>query len=241
MDVLILSLYFHPRTNQGTAAGVKYRSTATDLISWTDKIISDAPQRTLPILGLDLNDGLGRPRDQLISSDALSIGCQSEEGFADKHFSEILERQHMYVASGHAGPHRIYHGPQGNDTTIDYIVLPRSYADVIRQDTVLQKSNRLLQHAKVRRSFDHDPVAVRFEYSPNFFKPDTQKQLPLDIDLLGLATITGYRRQELIEKIEHGAQAAKEHHLPHLRQVATDLFAKDPHSEQMDDHKALLD
>ena len=100
MDVLILSLYFPPRANQGAAAGVKYRSTVTDLITWTEQVISDAPHRTLPILGLDLNDGLGRQRGQPIRSDALSIGCQSKEGFASKHFREMFERQHMYIASG---------------------------------------------------------------------------------------------------------------------------------------------
>ena len=252
LDVLMLSLYFPPRANLGAAAGVKYRSTVTDLIGWTEQVISDAPHRTLTILGLDLNDRLGRLRGQLMSSDALSTGCQSEDGFAGKLFRDMLERQHMYVATG---PHFTYHEPKGNNTTIDYIVLPRSYADVIRQATVLEKSGRLLQHAKVRRPLDHDPVALRFEYSPDFFKPDQQKQAPLDIDLLILATMTGYRRQEFIEGIEHAAQAAKVHHPPHstmadhkwmdiveiLRQAATELFAKGPHSEQMDDYKALLD
>ena len=103
-----------------------------------------------------------------------------------RYFRETLERQHKYVASGHAEPHTPT-TDRWDETTLDFVALPGSYADVIRQATVLKKSVRLLHHAKVRRPRDHDPVAVRFEHSPFFFKPDEQKRPHLDTDLLGLA------------------------------------------------------
>ena len=37
----------------------RYRTTTQEIIDWATRTIADAPHRTLPILGLDLNDGVG--------------------------------------------------------------------------------------------------------------------------------------------------------------------------------------
>ena len=75
-----------------------------------------APHRTLPILGLDLNDGLGMEKGRRIKSDALSASCRWDEGYASKLFREMVEEQKMYAASGHFRPLVTYHGTQGGQT-----------------------------------------------------------------------------------------------------------------------------
>ena len=169
-DFLVICLYFPPRTNQGAHAQARYCSTVQELVNWTEQVVEDAPHRTLPTIGLDLNDGLGRWKGRQIESEALSAGCIREEGFAGKLFREMMERQRLYAASGHFRALPTFHGTQGNTSTIDFVVLPQSYAESIRAATVLAKSGRQLQHARVR-PLDHDPVMIRFEYAPDFFRP----------------------------------------------------------------------
>ena len=43
-----------------------------------------------------------------------------------KLFREMMERQRLHAASGH------YHGTHGNSSTIDFVILPQSYAESIR-------------------------------------------------------------------------------------------------------------
>ena len=151
----MICLYFPPRTSQGARAQARYRSTVQELVKWTERVVEDAPHhRTLPTIGLDLNDGLGRWKGRQIESDALSVGCTREEGFAGKLFREMLERQRLYVASGRFRELPTFHGTQGNTSTIDLVVLPQSYAEFVRAATVLGKSGRQLQHARVRRPLD---------------------------------------------------------------------------------------
>ena len=45
------------------------------------------------------------------------------EGYAGKLFREMMEQQKMYAASGHVRPLVTYHGPQGGQTSIDFISL----------------------------------------------------------------------------------------------------------------------
>ena len=175
--------------------------------------MEDAPHRTLPTIGLDLNDGLGRWKGRQIESDALSVGCTREEGFAGKLFREMLERQRLYVASGHFRELPTFHGTHGNTSTIDFVVLPQSYAEFVRAATVLGKSGRQLQHARVRRPLDHDPVMIRFEYAPDF-RPAKRERPPLDMDL-GLSMTTGYRRAEFLARVERETEEVLRQHPPH--------------------------
>ena len=99
-------------------------------------------------------------------------------------FREMMERQRLHAASGH------YHGTHGNSSTIDFVILPQSYAESIRAATLLERGGRQLQHARVRRSLDQDPVMIRFEYAPDFFRPASRERPPLDMDLLCLAMTT---------------------------------------------------
>ena len=64
-DLLLISL-------SGVKDAGRYRTTVQEFIQWATKIISEAPHRTLPILRLDLNDGLGLEKGRRIKSDALS-------------------------------------------------------------------------------------------------------------------------------------------------------------------------
>ena len=54
-------MYFPPKTQEGAKAETRCRRTTQNLIDWASGVISEAPNRTLPIIGLDLNDGLELP------------------------------------------------------------------------------------------------------------------------------------------------------------------------------------
>ena len=101
------------------------------------------------------------------------------------------------------------------ESSIDLIALPWSYAESITGATVLFSSVRTLQHAKVRRTLDHDPVIVSFAYAPDMFGPPPPTRQRLDMDLVGFAMTTGYRREDFIQKLEEGAKKAAVKHPPH--------------------------
>ena len=115
-----------------------------------------------------------------------------------------------------------------------------------------------MKHAKVQRPLDHDPVAVRFESSPDFSRARRCRNSPhwISIDLLGLATIDG------VPQVRSSSRKPSTEHRPlknttlltprwlitnrgtssrFCDQADTDLFAQGLHSKQMDDYKALLD
>ena len=129
-DFPMICLYFSPRTNQGAHAQARYRSTVQELVNWTEQVVADALHRPLPTIALDFNHGLGRWKGRQIVSEAISAGCTREEGFAGKLFRKMMERQRLYAASGHFRPLPTYHGTQGNTSTIDFVVLPQSYASL---------------------------------------------------------------------------------------------------------------
>ena len=140
MDLLILSLHLSQKTSRGAKDVARYRTTTQEIIDWATRTIADAPHRTLPNLGLDLNDGVGLEKGRKVKSTALSTGCCQEEGFAVKLFREMLEEHKMYVASGHFRAFATYHCPNGGESSIDLIALPRSNAESIAGATVLRKS-----------------------------------------------------------------------------------------------------
>ena len=170
-----------------------------------------------------------------------------------KLFREMMERQCLHAASGHFPSFPTYHGTHGNSSTIDFVILPQSYAESIRAATVLERSGRQLQHAGVRRPLDY-PVMIRFLYAPDFFRPANRERPPLDMDLLGLAMTTGYRRAEFVAQVELETEAALRRHPPHatmtdhkwqdvvaiLQRGAAEFYAKGPLKEQMDGDKEFI-
>ena len=240
-DFLLMSLYFPPRTNSGAKDAARYRTTVQEITRWATKIIDEAPHRTLPILGLDLNYGLG-----IDSQRRLQPGRGIRRGSCSE--------QKMYAASGHFRPLVTYHGPQGGQTLIDFISLPQSYAGSITTASVLFHSGRTLQHATVRRPLDHDPALARFVYAPDMFRPPHPEQIRLDMDLLGVAMKTGYRKEIFMKKVEEGAKEEDTRDPPHstmadskwedivqiLQIAAGECYAQGPRKEQIDGYKKLI-
>ncbi|CAK0789736.1 unnamed protein product [Prorocentrum cordatum] len=61
-DLTVIGAYYPPRPTTVKALQV-YDKTVTALTDWLDLIISSTPTRSVPILGVDLNDGLGKDYD----------------------------------------------------------------------------------------------------------------------------------------------------------------------------------
>ena len=66
----------------------------------------------------------------------LSVPAAAGTGYAGKLFRETMEQQQMYAASGLV----TCHGPQGGQTSIDFISLPQSYAGSIVKAAALFQS-----------------------------------------------------------------------------------------------------
>ena len=95
---------------------------------------------------------------------------------------------------------------------------------------------------------------IRFEHGPDFFRPANRERPPLDMDLLGLAMTTGYRRAEFLAQVELETEAALRRHPPHatmtdhkwqdvvaiLQRAAAEFYAKGPLKEQMDGDKEFI-
>ena len=61
---------------------------------------------------------------------------------------------------------------------------------------------------------DLHPVIIRFAYAPDMFRPPPPTRQRLDMDLMGFAITTGYRREDFIQKLEEGAKKAAVKHPP---------------------------
>ena len=156
-----------------------------------------------------------------------------------------MERQRLYAASGLFPSLPTCHGTHGNSSTVDF---------VIRAATVLERSGRQLQHARVRRPLDHDPVMIRSEWATDIFRPANRERPPLDMDLLCLAMTSGYHRAEFLAQVELETEAALRRHPPHammtdhkwqdvvaiLQRAAAEFYAKEPLKEQMDGDKEFI-
>ena len=165
-----------------------------------------------------------------------------------------MERQRLHAASGHFPSFPTYHGTHGNSSTVDFVIFPQSYAESFRAATVLERSGRQLQHARVRRHLDYAPVMIRFEHAPDFFRPANRERPPLDMDLLCLAMTTDYRRAEFLAQVELETEAALRRHPPHakmtdhkwqdvvaiLQRSAAEFHVKRQLKEQMDGNKELI-
>ena len=109
----------------------------------------------------------------------------------------------MCAASGHFRPFVTYHYhcTQGGKSSLDIVSLPQSHAESITRAAVLfLEAVGAFNTPKVRRSLDHDPVMVRFAYAPDMFRPPPPSQPRLDVDILGIAMKTGYRREVFLDK-----------------------------------------
>eukprot|EP00959_Pyramimonas_sp_CCMP1952_P397247 8323444-Pyramimonas_sp.AAC.1 len=61
-DFTFLGLYFPPRVKT-KAEAPKYDRCVRDLHDWAAQILGKTPSRSIPILCMDLNDGMGRTPD----------------------------------------------------------------------------------------------------------------------------------------------------------------------------------
>ena len=158
----------------------------------------------------------------------------------------------MYAANGHFRPFATYHCPQGEN--LRSISIPKSFVESITGATVLEQSGPTLQHAKVQRPLDHDPTLVKFANAPDIFRPPPHVRPRLDMNILGSAMKTGYRREDFIRKVDTGAKEAASRHPPHssmadqkwdvvvqiLQQAADDCYAQGLRREQVDGCKELV-
>ena len=168
----------------------------------------------LPILGLDLNDGLGLDRGRRIRSDALSAGCNRDEGYGGKLFREMMEQQKMYAASGHFRPLVTYHGPQGGQTSIHFISLPQSYAGSY------QSLGALSQRTNPAARCSPAPPGPRSRRGQICIRPRNVQTAATRTDQTGHGACRsrhedGLSKGDIHEKIEEGAQEAATRHPLH--------------------------
>ena len=131
----------------------------------------------------------------------------------------------MHAASWHCRLFTTYLGTEGRGCSIDFTSLPHSFAESITRATALQKSGRIHQYAKDRPPLDHDPVLVRFVSAPDMFPPTKPR---LDVDLLGIAMKTGYRRKEFLLQVEEVFRRQRRHQ-PHSCDGRRKVGTRDPH------------
>jgi hypothetical protein len=127
-DILALAAYFPPKPPRPSEfAG--WKKTVDMLASWVHNVVQHAKQRSLVILGTDLNDTFGYQMVEGVATTAVSSALGSHpygvEGYAAAKLREVLEMEHMMVADTvhKVGP--TYYGSTGGTSNIDHICLPQ--------------------------------------------------------------------------------------------------------------------
>ena len=142
---------------------------------------------------------------------AFGEGCKAEEGWAGRLFRLMLEQQKIYVASGHT--HETDHLPQSTGTHEDDRL--RHHPSVVMRSPshvppLFFASGRTVQLAKVRRPLDHDTLSLSKSSTRQISSGPKLLNTPeWDVDFLGLAARTGFRRREFAARIEEVVREAK--------------------------------
>eukprot|EP00959_Pyramimonas_sp_CCMP1952_P023214 488400-Pyramimonas_sp.AAC.1 len=158
-DITFLLAYFPPRTSEIAKQSV-YRSTVERLLQWIQTELSACPSRSVPVLMLDLNDGMGRTSDNsLIMDDCTVAGAgASEEHYAGAAVRNLL-KDHFLEATSARSSIDTYYGPTSS-SHVDFVCLPASLGDAVICTGALLRCGRELQLINTAQRRDHVPVLV---------------------------------------------------------------------------------
>ena len=165
-DILVIAAYFPPRPpKQSEFAG--WKKTVDLLAAWVHNVIQHAKQRSLIVLGADLNDAFGYQMVEGIASatvsSALGAHPYAVEGYAAAKLRELLEMEHMMVADTVHKVDPTYYGSTSSTSNIDHTCLPQGALPILKKCYTCPSLARKLQVIPDSVLRDHVPVVVELE------------------------------------------------------------------------------
>ena len=201
-DYTLLGAYFPPRCGPVD----EYKSTVLRLASWVEQVLRETPRRSVPVLAVDLNDGVGMEHQtsrRLVPCDDGTVGefGLSPGHFATEQLKDIVETYDLaYLETfNDAGPTFF-----GNKTSsyIDHILAPKGLTRDSRAWTS-RRAMRILQLIPTVAPRDHCPLFVEFRPCRGVPANETQKkQKAVDRDAMMKALRTGEGREAFVTSLK---------------------------------------
>ena len=131
VDQCLISIYM-PVRHSAQYKKVLCSQIVQEICKWLDKVLSKLPARCIPIIGIDLNDRVGKHRvghkDFSNTCDQCStIGpfAQDREGITAHTFRHIAMKHGLAFANTYHKSHATVYGP-GYCSTIDFVLIPKT-------------------------------------------------------------------------------------------------------------------
>lgn len=205
-DLVFVGAYMPPRPT-AAAEQARYRTTVDKVLKFVGTVLSESRYRSTPVLGLDLNDGVGLQAAEwgYAAAAGPSVGGRNlqPEGYAGQNFRELMEVHHMAVVvthevSGVEADEYTWQGPHEQRTLIEYLCVPIAMLPLVKSYTRMDRANRMLRMAP--RVPDHFPVHLDVRYQLR--SPDTKPYDGWNQDLLTLGVREGYHREDFVRLVE---------------------------------------
>jgi len=221
IDITVIAAYFLP---PATTNGRKVATKGNHLIADTmEKMILQAPTRSTPIFGTDLNDQLGKPMENVGLDNIDNIGTvnQGQEGASGSLMRKILHNTEMAAANTFFDDcENTYIGPTEFKSRIDFIGLPVSLLDNVTKCKTLLGLARKIQSFNTRRIVDHVPISCEVKMASSSGKAHTQTAR-LDRDAVMKSLMHGNGRIDFCNKVYKDVEACEEY-AEHIRSGAPD-------------------
>ena len=166
------------------------------LWAWVHHVVSLAPRRCVPILCSDANGrvGSGPP------CEGIGNHQSDTENFNGEKLRELLTDHHMAAVNTFFPAGDTFFGHFGRSSRIDYICLPVSMLERVKQCAVLYAAGKRLQLIPVAGKRDHMPVQCIFQHKLGY---DTSSSaFRWDRDALAWGVLHGYQREKLFATCE---------------------------------------
>ena len=173
-------------------------------------MISRCPKRTTPIVGGDLNDGVGQELEQgywQMASDCGQWGARERFGIGTR-VREALADLHLTCAGTHFPAGAIFYS-WSSCSQLGWIFVPSGLMHRIRTHTVLHRLGRRLQTNPCKDRRDHYPVFMAIETAFSVGNECNNKAVAWDKDLL-MEVVMGYcSREPFLATVEENWQQLK--------------------------------
>ena len=183
---MMISAYMPPQPSSNRELA-PYQHTVRKICSWLDMILCTCGRSTTPIIGIDLNDGMGIHRQGREHIETRVVGQRAHT--VEKHplgagasMRELMEKHHMIAANAMEEVTPIYHGAapreghKEHSSMIDFVFVPNGLAPLLQKSTILRRAGRRLQLIPDSKPRDHIPIMAFIEYVYHFPKETGKAQ-----------------------------------------------------------------
>ena len=202
-DLTLIAAYFIPPSTilKGRTQAAKGNTIIADTI---EKWLLDAPLRSTPVVGTDLNDGLGIMQEQVgldNIEDKIGPHLPSQEGLSGSLFRKILCNCDLSAVNTFWKECKeTYIGPRGSSSRIDFIAIPTDMMQHVTNCKTLINLARKIAPFNSIRVIDHVPLYLEFR-APSGCGIVHGNIIRFDRDAIMDALLNGKKRWEFCKEV----------------------------------------